>query len=237
VSSSDQIASAESKPAGVVPSQFKQYKREQAALARSLLLPVTFFYTTNSVIMLSLAWRLSHPYVALGVYLFGIPLWSMLEYLSHRYLLHGRIQPGRSLPRRLFVKYINPLHWEHHQRPFDGEHISGELQDLLPVFAVLGPLSFIFPLYTAPMLLASLLQSFVIGEWIHHSIHYYNFRNPYFRYIRKHHIFHHTSKGINLGFGFTSAIWDSVYGTRFPEATRHRLYGTSLRANLRWRQK
>lgn len=214
---------------------FKIYKRQQGALARSLLLPATFFYTANSIIMFILLSRTSHPYVGLAIYLFGIPLWSMFEYLTHRYVLHGRFEPGKSLYRRLAAKYLDPLHWEHHERPFDGEHISGELQDVLPVFVVLGPLSFIFPIYTAPMLLSSLLQSFVIGEWIHHSIHYYNFRNPYFRYIRKHHIYHHTSNGMKLGFGFTSAIWDSVFKTRFPEATRRRLYGNSLRANLRWR--
>jgi sterol desaturase/sphingolipid hydroxylase (fatty acid hydroxylase superfamily) len=230
-------AQALSTMAGAQRLPFKIYKRQQAALARSLLLPVTFFYTANSIIMFIVSSRSAHPYVALGVYLFGAPLWSMFEYLSHRYVLHGRFKPGKSLHRRLMVKYLNPLHWEHHERPFDGEHISGELQDLLPVFAVLGPLSFIFPIYTAPMLLASLVQSFVIGEWVHHSIHFYNFRNPYFRYIRKHHIYHHTSNGMNFGYGFTSAFWDTVFKTRFPLAARRRLYGNSLRANLRWRPK
>jgi sterol desaturase/sphingolipid hydroxylase (fatty acid hydroxylase superfamily) len=75
------------------------------------------------------------------------------------------------------------------------------------------------------MLLAGVVQCYVIEEWIHHSVHFYNFRNPYFRYIRKHHIYHHTFSGMELGYGFTSGFWDTVFGTRFPLSVRRRLYG------------
>jgi sterol desaturase/sphingolipid hydroxylase (fatty acid hydroxylase superfamily) len=216
-------------------SNFKSYKREQAALSRSLLLPVTFFYTAISVLMIVLAARSAHPFVAVPFYLLGVPVWTFVEYITHRYILHANYNPGKFFLRRIFVEKINPLHWGHHEQPFDGEHINGELQDLLPLFAFAAPISFIFPIYTAPMLLIGVAQAYVLEEWVHHCVHYYNFRNPYFRYIRKHHIYHHTSNGMELGYGFTSAIWDNVFGTRYSAAVRRRLYGRSLRANLRWR--
>jgi sterol desaturase/sphingolipid hydroxylase (fatty acid hydroxylase superfamily) len=232
----DQVLSTANVDQRAPVTSFKVYKRQEAALSRSLLLPVTFFYTAYSVVMFMLVSRTAHPYVAVGFYITGIPLWTFVEYLTHRYVLHGQYKPGKSWPRRLVVKQINSLHWEHHERPFDGEHINGELQDLLPMFAVTAPLSFIFPAFTAPMLLAGVVQAYVLEEWVHHSVHYYNFGNPYFRYIRKHHIYHHTSNGMKLGYGFTSAMWDVVFKTRFPESVRHRLYGRRLRANLRWRR-
>lgn len=209
--------------------RFKTYKREQAGISRRMLYPVTLFYTCYSAILLAIAWRTRHPFVALAFYLVGIPVWTFVEYLTHRYVLHGHYKTG-GLHRRLAVKYINPLHWEHHQRPFDGEHINGELPDLLPLFALFAPLSFIFPIYTAPLLLAGVVQAYVLEEWVHHCVHYYNFRSPYFKYIRKHHLYHHTSSGMKRGYGFTSGIWDVVFKTRYSETVRQRLYGRKRRS-------
>jgi sterol desaturase/sphingolipid hydroxylase (fatty acid hydroxylase superfamily) len=203
------------------------YRREQAAISRRRLYPVTAFYTLFSLLVLALAWRAGHLLLGLAFYLAGIPVWTFVEYLSHRYILHGRFKKSRhrwKLHKHFAHKVLDPLHWEHHERPFDGLHINGTLKDLLPLFAVAAPLSFVFPVFTAPALLAAVCQGYVAEEWIHHSVHYYNFRNPYCRYIKKHHLYHHTSRGMTLGFGTTSAIWDTVFGTRYSEAVRRRLY-------------
>src|SRR5205085_214269 len=88
------------------------------------------------------------------------------------------------------------------------------------LFVVAAPVSFLFPVYTAPLLLAAVAQGYIAEEWIHHSVHYYNFRSPYFRYIKKHHFYHHTSQGMTRGFGTTSGMWDMVFGARFPRASK-----------------
>jgi sterol desaturase/sphingolipid hydroxylase (fatty acid hydroxylase superfamily) len=216
---------------------FAAYKREQARISRHRMYPITAFYGTYSVIMFVLATRSAHPYIAFAFYLAGFPVWTFIEYLSHRYILHGRFKQSKKWWKKHISafahKRLDPLHWEHHERPFDGLHISGSLKDLLPLFAVVAPLSFIiFPVYTAPMMLAAVTMGYVLEEWVHHSVHYYNFRSPYFRYIKKHHVYHHTSQGMNRGFGTTSAIWDTIIGTRFPETVRQRLYGRSRRTTL-----
>jgi len=43
--------------------------------------------------------------------------------------LHGRFPPGKGVIRRFLHERLDPLHWEHHMRPFDGKHISRELKD------------------------------------------------------------------------------------------------------------
>jgi sterol desaturase/sphingolipid hydroxylase (fatty acid hydroxylase superfamily) len=206
------------------------YKREQAAISRRRLYPVTAFYTAYSVILLAAAARWSaHPRLALVFYLAGIPVWSLVEYLSHRYILHGRFKESKhrwKIHKHFAHKVLDPLHWGHHERPFDGLHINGTIKDLLPLFAVAAPLSFLlFPAYTASMLLAGVCQSYLAEEWIHHSLHYYNFRSRYWRHIKKYHLYHHTSQGMEKGFGITSGFWDIVFKTRFPESVRQRLYG------------
>jgi len=178
--------------------------------------------------MIFVAFRTRHPFIAIAFYVAGIPLWTYLEYLSHRFILHGTFKKSKhrwKFYKALANKYLDPLHWEHHKHPFDGEHINGELSDLLPVFAISALVSFVFPLYTAPMLVAGVWQFYCVEEWVHHSVHYYNFRGAYFRYMKKHHFYHHTSPGMTRGFGLTSGIWDRVVGTAFPLEVRERLYG------------
>jgi sterol desaturase/sphingolipid hydroxylase (fatty acid hydroxylase superfamily) len=215
---------------------FAGYKREQARISRAKLYPFTVFYTVFSAVMLVVAFRSPHTLVALAFYAFGIPLWTFVEYLSHRYILHGRFKKSShrwKLHKHFAHKVLDPLHWEHHERPFDGLHISASIKDLLPLFAFSSFVSFFFfPVYTLPMLLAGVVQCYVTEEWVHHSVHFYNFRSPYFKYMKKHHFYHHTSQGMTRGFGLTSGLWDVVFNTRFPEATRQRLYGTKRREAL-----
>ena len=83
------------------------------------------------------------------------------------------------------------------------------------------------------MLLAGVVQSYVVEEWVHHSVHFYNFRSPYFRYMKKHHFYHHTSPGMERGFGLTSGLWDAAFN--FVRQHRDRTIAISELFEL-WRQ-
>jgi sterol desaturase/sphingolipid hydroxylase (fatty acid hydroxylase superfamily) len=121
-------------------------------------------------------------------------------------------------------KRFDPLHWEHHARPWDGEHINGRIMDTLPFSIALVALAALFPLWSMPVLIAGLLQSYVVEEWVHHSVHFYHFDNPYFRYIKRHHLYHHSPKGGDVGYGLTNGFWDIVFGTRISAEQRRLLY-------------
>lgn len=214
----DRQASEQDIPFGV-------YKRQQAAISRARLYPLTVFYTVYSLILVFLALRSAHPRIATVFFAAGMPVWTLVEYLFHRFVLHGRFAPGKGLLRRFLHERLDPLHWEHHKRPFDGHHINGELKDLLPLFFVAAPLSFVAPVYTLPVLLAGVVQCYVVEEWVHHSVHFYNFRDPYFRYIKRFHFYHHSPKGMEVGYGLTNGFWDLVFKTRYSAAVRQSLYG------------
>lgn len=208
---------------------FGVYKRQQARISRRRLYPVTIFYSTYAVTLLVLGLRSAHPVVAAALFALGLPVWTLVEYGFHRFVLHGRFSAGEGVIRRFLHERLDPLHWEHHKRPFDGHHINGELKDLLPLFFVAAPLSFIGPLYTLPVLLAGTVQFYVIEEWVHHSVHYYNLRDPYFRYMKRHHFYHHSPSGMDMGYGLTNGFWDIIFKTRFPAPVRAALYGKSPR--------
>jgi NAD(P)-dependent dehydrogenase (short-subunit alcohol dehydrogenase family) len=94
---------------------------------------------------------------------------------------------------------------------------------ILPLFFVAAPVSFLFPVYTAPVLLAGVVQSYVSEEWLHYALHFSNSRFPLFRRMKKYHLYHHSPRGIDKGYGITTRFWDGVFDTRFPEAVRRSL--------------
>jgi len=202
---------------------FAVYKWRQAALARYKLYPLTVFYTLYATAVLILGFFTHNPWFAVGFYIVGCFTWTLVEYLFHRYVLHGRFLPGKGLIRRFLHERLDPLHWDHHKRPFDGSHISGELKDILPLFFVAAPISFFFPLYTAPMMLAGVVQGYVAEEWLHYALHFSKSRMPLFRVIKRYHLYHHSPRGIDKGYGITTPFWDRVFDTRFPEAVRRSL--------------
>jgi sterol desaturase/sphingolipid hydroxylase (fatty acid hydroxylase superfamily) len=204
---------------------FPLYKAQQAQIARHRLYPTTIFYGTYFLTILVLAVRSGHWIVAALFFAMGIVNWTLVEYLFHRYVLHGRFPDGKGFIRKFAHRRLDPLHWEHHDRPWDALHITGTVKDLLPLFFVAAPLSFIAPIYTLPLLLAVTVQGYVMEEWVHYIIHFIKSRNPYFRYLKRNHLYHHSPRGAKLGFGITGGFWDFVLKTRYPEPVRRRLFG------------
>jgi sterol desaturase/sphingolipid hydroxylase (fatty acid hydroxylase superfamily) len=124
---------------------------------------------------------------------------------------------------------FDSLHSEHHARPWDGNHINGRIRDTALYMAFFASLSFLAPLPTAPVLWAGIMQSYVLEEWVHQSVHYiylYKFGGPYWRYICRHHAYHHSPQGAELAYGLTNGFWDIVFHTRVPERERRLLYGS-----------
>lgn len=212
---------------------YRAYKREQELISRRKIYRTTAFYTTYSVIILGWAiW--SGNFVRTLLFIPpGIILWMCIEYFSHIYILHGHFYVSKRRFKRPFSifanKFLDPLHFGHHEKPFDGNHMSGRVRDMLPLFLFSAPVSiFLFPPFTASVIIAAAFQSYIAEEWIHHATHYYNFRDPYFRYMKKHHMYHHTSQGMKAGFGTSSGVLDYVFGTRYPPSVRQRLYGKKV---------
>jgi cyclopropane-fatty-acyl-phospholipid synthase len=209
------------------------YRRAQARKARHRFYPSTAFYTAGCTALLVTGLRSGRPGLAAASYAGGVVAWTLVEYLVHRYVLHGRFPDGPRLVQKFAHRYFDPLHWEHHKHPWDGEHISGRIQDTAPFSALFVALAFLAPLPTAPMFMAGLLQAYIVEEWVHHSVHYYHFGGAYFRYIQRHHRFHHSPVGENVAFGLTNGFWDAVFGTRIPPATRLALYRPARARALR----
>jgi sterol desaturase/sphingolipid hydroxylase (fatty acid hydroxylase superfamily) len=197
----------------------------EARKSRRRLYPVTILYSLGALSTVTVALSMGRNPFKIGTFFVaGVAAWTYVEYLAHRYVLHGRFPDGPGLIRHFLHKSFDHLHWEHHARPWDGNHINGTIKDTLPFVILLAGLAALFPLETAPVFLAGMIQSYIAEEWVHHSVHFYNFGGAYFRYIRRHHLYHHSPRGSEVGFGLTNGIWDVLRATRIPEAERRVLY-------------
>jgi sterol desaturase/sphingolipid hydroxylase (fatty acid hydroxylase superfamily) len=195
----------------------------EARKARHRLYPVSIVYSLFSVAVVAISLE-RRAFVAVAFYVLGVAFWTALEYWAHRYILHGRFPDGPGVLRHFLHRYFDHLHWEHHKRPWDGNHINGTMADTLPFVGPLALLSFLLPIETMTVFLAGLLQAYIVEEWVHHSVHFYRFRGRYFRYIKAHHLYHHSPKGMHVAYGLSNGFWDIVYGTRIAAPIRRALY-------------
>ncbi len=202
----------------------------EAAKARRRLYPVTGVYTFVSLTLLAVGLASQRPLRALGFYGLGFVVWTWIEYEVHRHVLHGRFPDGPGLWRHFLHKTFDHLHWEHHARPWDGNHVNGTLRDTGAFVALFFGLGLLAPPFTATMLVAGIIQAYILEEWVHHSVHFCSFEGRYFRYIKRHHLYHHSPVGSEVGYGLTSGLWDVVYDTRIPARIRERLYAPGRRA-------
>lgn len=196
----------------------------EARKARHRLYPVTAVYTLCCLAMLGFCLASENWLRGLIFYASGFVAWTWIEYEVHRHILHGRFPDGPGLVQHCLHKNFDHLHWEHHARPWDGNHVNGTLKDTGLFVAFLLALSLLFPSWTATLLIAGVIQAYIIEEWVHHSVHFCSFRGKYFRYIKRHHLYHHSPKGGEAGYGLTSGFWDVVYQTRFSAKVRRALY-------------
>jgi sterol desaturase/sphingolipid hydroxylase (fatty acid hydroxylase superfamily) len=195
---------------------------DEARKGRRRLYPMTVTYTVLATAAVVYALG-SNPRAAAAYWLLGAAFWTWMEYMVHRFVLHGVFPDGPGV-KRVLHKLFDHLHVEHHRRPWDGNHINGTMKDTAPFLALPAALGLVLPPPTLLAFLAGFVQAYVVEEWVHHSVHFYHFKNPYFRYIKRHHLYHHSKLGSEIAFGLTSGMWDVVHDTRIPADVRAALY-------------
>ena len=200
---------------------------KEARTARSRFYPVTIAYTAYALAVLALGVR-AEPRTALLSVVAGVSTWTLVEYLVHRYVLHGRFPDGPGWLRHGLHVLFDASHGDHHLRPWDGRHVNGGFATA-PFALILALVGFLAPLPTQPVFVATILQCYVVEEWLHYAVHFHRFPGRYFSYIRKRHIYHHTGRGAEVAFGLSNGIWDVPLRTRIPANDRFLLYRRARR--------
>jgi xanthosine utilization system XapX-like protein len=136
---------------------------------------------------------------ALALLPLGMLLWTLVEYLLHRFVLHG-LQPFS--------------HWHalHHQRPH--ALICGPtlLSAALLLGLVYAPLRWALPLPHATALTLGVLLGYIAYGLTHHATHHWRASHPWLRQRKHWHALHHHSRQPGC-YGVTTRVWDRLFAT------------------------
>lgn len=175
-------------------------------------LPVALFFLVRSIVLTP---GEGIPLFIPVAFLSGIFLWTISEYLLHRFLFH---MPAKS-PRAERIIFL--FHGVHHAQPQMKTRLVMPPVVSIPLAALFyGLFYLVFAiLLKNPYWVAPLFSGFIIGYLIydltHYATHHFPMRRGYFKYIKRYHMQHHY-KTPDARFGVSSPVWDWVFGT-FPD--------------------
>ncbi|HLQ67490.1 MAG TPA: sterol desaturase family protein [Candidatus Limnocylindrales bacterium] len=148
-----------------------------------------------------------------GIYVVGLLVWSLSEYLLHRYLFH--YEPTH--PTLKWVWYL--IHGVHHEQPQCKTRLV-----MPPILSI--PLAFLFfgffkivvgGLLGAPLWVAPLFAGFVTGyisyDMLHYAEHHLSMKWGFLKFVKRYHLLHHFRTPEHR-FGVSSPLWDYIFGTR-----------------------
>ena len=173
-------------------------------------LPVAVFFLGRAIIGLgaSISWV-----VIPGAFVLGVFLWTLAEYLVHRFVFHYDPKGER------MQKFFFLFHGVHHAQP--------QLKTRLVMPPVLSiPMAIVFyglfslcfgTLLAMPYLIAPTFSGFILGyltyDLLHYATHHWPMRAGYLKFLKRYHMTHHF-KNPNAYYGVSSPLWDMVFKTR-----------------------
>jgi hypothetical protein len=150
-----------------------------------------------------------------GVALVGLFLWTLAEYVLHRWVFH---YVGPRLWQRR-VHFI--LHGVHHDFPQDADRLVFPLGASIPMGVAFY---LFFRLLIGPVLVDPLFAGFGFGylayDGTHYAIHHFRMSSRWGKWIKRHHMIHHHT-GAHARWGVSSPLWDWIFGT-MGDAKTHR---------------
>ena len=169
-----------------------------------LFVPVVAFFLYKSIFDFHLGVL---PIILL--FIAGIFVWSLTEYLMHRFLFH--YHPTSSFGKRLHFIF----HGVHHDYPNDAKRLV-----MAPAVSI--PLAFLYyylfrfligEQYVAPFF-SGFVSGYLFYDMTHYAIHHFNFKSKFWLDLKHHHMIHHY-KDMHNGFGVSSKFWDLIFRTSF----------------------
>ena len=142
----------------------------------------------------------------LALSLLGLVTWTLVEYLLHRFVLHG-LQPFQA------------WHAEHHRRPRALIGTPTILSAGLITALVFIPALVLSDLWRAIALTFGLLTGYLVYAVVHHATHHWSADSNWLRRLKRHHALHHSPVMPAARYGVTSALWDIVFRTNGRSVT------------------
>jgi sterol desaturase/sphingolipid hydroxylase (fatty acid hydroxylase superfamily) len=137
--------------------------------------------------------------IFIGLIIAGFAAWSLIEYLIHRFVLHG-IEPFRR------------WHTAHHERPTALIGSPTVMSASLIFLLVFLPAWAGATLWEALSVTLGVTAGYLAYALCHHATHHWRPRGAWLAERKRWHAVHHRQVGGQC-YGVTSALWDHVFGT------------------------
>ena len=128
----------------------------------------------------------------------GLIAWSFLEYVLHRFVLHG-IEPFRR------------WHIAHHDRPHALIGTPTLFSATLILAFIFFPAFMISNLWIGTGLTLGVVMGYLGYSCTHHAVHHWRPHTFWLKNRKRAHATHHAKTGCQ--YGVTSAFWDYVFGS------------------------
>lgn len=173
--------------------------------------------------------RGAEPGRAALLFLLGPVIWSLTEYLVHRFVFHiatEKEDQARDIVRQLghqepavpaLATWAQKRYWVahgvHHDFPNDSRRLVMPPAISIPL-AVLFYQAFKLVLGAtyAPALFAGFVAGYLVYDTTHYAVHHFRLRSRLGRALKKHHSRHHYLDPAK-DFGVSSALWDVILST------------------------
>lgn len=143
--------------------------------------------------------------------LFGLFVWTITEYVMHRFVFH--FEPKSDWGKRIHFIF----HGVHHDYPRDAKRLVMPPSASIPMALAFY---FLFQWILPPVVIYAFYIGFIGGYLVydmgHYAMHHANFKSPFLKRIRRNHMLHHYSDPTK-GYGVSSAFWDKVLHSDFKE--------------------
>lgn len=181
----------------------------------TLISPRTFALTWILLFPLTAwtGWGAVDPLTGLGLVASGFVVWTLFEYVMHRYLFHLELD----LPVVKWAVFL--MHGNHHDCPNDS------LRNMMPLLVSLPILALIWGACVALMgpagtwALLGFATGYVIYDMVHYACHQWPMRGRLAAALKSHHMRHHYVDE-DRNFAILAIFWDRVFGTRIHSLKR-----------------
>ncbi len=155
--------------------------------------------------------------LALALAAAGWLVWSLLEYLLHRFVFH---RGGYTETQRLRAFL---LHGYHHLFPNDGMRLVAPPLMSWPIGACIFAICyFTLGSEVGPVLFAGIAAGYIAYDWIHYATHHFKLSGRLGGWLKRYHLLHHfDGRAEGTRFGVSSPLWDVVFRTYAPVKRRN----------------
>jgi sterol desaturase/sphingolipid hydroxylase (fatty acid hydroxylase superfamily) len=171
-----------------------------------IYVPVIAFMLYLSIEVYSLSALNIIVFIAVGIF-----IWSIAEYLLHRYVFHfpAKTEFGKK------IHFI--FHGVHHDYPSDSKRLVMPPSVSIPLAVVFYIL---FRLLFGEELVNPFFSGFIVGylfyDITHYAIHHFNMHSKLWLAIKNHHMLHHYQEEYK-GYGVSTPFWDVIFRTNFDK--------------------